>query len=160
VHALDERTVCAPISGAGGFELPLTITDRQDLQDLMTRYAYAVDGEGTEAVFVQILTEDVILDGPWGRRVGIDAIKDFARRVAERKGVQLRHHITNILADGDGGRATLKAYFVEFQTPPSPDVSGKGRSSEILNVGTYDCVAIKIAGQWRLQRRTVTLDNT
>jgi 3-phenylpropionate/cinnamic acid dioxygenase small subunit len=138
--------------------MPFTSHDRQQVQDLMTRYAFAVDG-GTEADFFDIFTDDAVLDGPWGIRRGRDGVLDLARRVTERKStVQLRHLLTNMLVEGEGDSARVRAYFVEFRTPiGQPSVSDRS-AAELLHVGTYDCAAIKVSGVWRLHHRLVHVD--
>ena len=138
--------------------MPLSMEDHQQVQDLMVRYAFAVDIDGTEEEFLKIFTEDALLIGPKGHHEGVQGIKDFARRIVGRKEIQLRHFITNCLIDGDGDRATIKAYFVEFLTYKNLIPPKHIRTSEVLYVGTYDCVARKVDKVWRLQERIVNVD--
>jgi hypothetical protein len=125
----------------------------------MVRYARAVDIDGTEEEFLSMFTEDAILDGPAGHHEGIQGVKDFARRVIERREVrQGRHVITNLLIDGAGDDASVKAYLVVYMTDTNPIPPKSSRMSELLYVGTYDCTARRIDGAWRLNRRRVKLD--
>ena len=141
--------------------MALTLEDRNSIQDLLIHYAYAIDIGSTEEEFLDLFTEDAIMTSPVsGVHEGVEGVKKFRdRHVATRGKVLIRHFITNFIVDGDGGRATLKAYFFEFKTqleliPPQTE-----RKTEFLFCGNYDCVAIKAKGKWKLQRRTVYVDH-
>jgi hypothetical protein len=140
--------------------MPLTAEDRQAVHDLMVRYTYAADIPGPEEDLLALFTEDALMDSPVsGHYKGHEGVKAWLNRLNKvRAGMQLRHYMTNILIDGDGNRATLKAYFYETKMDLGKAKEGAKPIAEFHIAGQYDCVAVKLAGRWRLQRRTVYVD--
>ena len=137
----------------------LPLEDRIAVQDLLVKYAYAIDVECTEQEFLDLFTEDAVMVSPLsGRHEGIAGVKKFRDRHEITRGkLLIRHIITNFLVDGEGDRATLKAYFFEFKT--QLDVpKGPARKTQFLFSGSYDCLARKVAGKWKLQSRIVSVD--
>lgn len=134
--------------------MPLSLDERQAVQDLIVRYAFAVDDAADEAAFLNLFTEDAMMDGPNGQVHGISAVKQLSHIVKATAGRQSRHLITNLLIDGDGDSASISAYFFRVKTP----VDGRTDPVAELSVGTYRCIAKKIAGTWKLQRRVVHID--
>jgi hypothetical protein len=140
--------------------MPLTVDDRLAVQDLMIRYAYCLDVNCTEEEFVELFTDNAIMESPVsGRHEGAEGVRQFLRKAVARRGkAQIRHIITNFLIDGEADRATLKAYFIETMTPLEILYPKSERNTEFLLAGTYDCTARKINGKWKLERRTVCVD--
>jgi ketosteroid isomerase-like protein len=140
--------------------MPLTLDDRQQIQDLLVRYAYAIDIDGTEEDLQRIFTDDAVIDSPiHGGHSGVEGIRKFAGHVREmREEVLSRHYLSNFIIDGDGDSATLKAYFVQLITYRKPRPPRRNRITEFLFAGNYDCLARKVDGQWRLARRTGYID--
>ena len=140
--------------------MPLSFEDRQAVHDLMVRYTYCADIPGPVENLLALFTEDALMDSPVsGHNVGHEGVKAWFRRLnTVRTGMQLRHHMTNILIDGDGDRATLTAYFYETKMDLGKAKEGQKPIAEFHIAGQYDCVAVKQAGRWRLQRRTVYVD--
>ena len=140
--------------------MTLTLEDRIALQDLMTKYAYYVDVECSENEFLDLFTEDAIIDSPMaGRYEGVEGVKRFRleRILAKREKIQMRHVITNFLIEGDGNQATIKAYLsnsrTQLEVPP-----GVEPKVEFLYTGSYGCTARKIGGKWKLAHRTGYID--
>lgn len=139
--------------------MAFTLEDRQAVQDLLVRFAYAVDVECTEEEFLDIFTEDAIMDGPFtGYSQGREGLLKFIRGTFGRRSrVQVRHVLTNFLITGDDREAGLKAYFLGFKTEFHPEPP-KEPVTELLYAGHYDCAARKVNGTWKLARRTIRLD--
>lgn len=140
--------------------MAFTLEDRQAVQDLLVRYAYALDVDCTEDEFLAIFTDDAILDGPvTGHSQGQEGLRAFIRLAFERRGrIQLRHVISNFLVTGDDREARVRAYFVEYMTERTPPSPKPGPTCEFLFTGSYDCLARKVGGEWKLARRTVHVD--
>lgn len=133
--------------------MPATSTDDWiAINDLFTRYAWALDHGDVEGV-LDCFTEDGIVESPvMGRYQGRDALREFAVRNANvaRAGVQMRHVITNVRMEVDGDRAKAWAYLLNY-------VTRDGRS-EIAAPGEYECRLVRQAGRWRFAYRLVKLD--
>ena len=138
--------------------MPLTLDDRQQVEDLLVRYSYAVDTDGGEDAFAEMFTEDAVLIGTRGHRTGMKAVRELARTVTDRKGFQARHIITNVLIEGDSGEARIRAYFTEYYTYNELLPPKLMRTSELIYVGTFDCTAVKVSGSWKFSRRVVHCD--
>jgi 3-phenylpropionate/cinnamic acid dioxygenase small subunit len=141
--------------------MALTWEEKLDLQDLMARYAAAIDmDEGTEEEFLDIFTEDAVMESPMsGHNVGTVGLKSFfAKAMENRKQMMMRHYITNYRITGDGDQANIKAYFINLVTYRKPRRPKMPRVTEFLFAGLYDCTAVKSGGTWRIQRRIVRID--
>jgi len=136
--------------------MALELEDRLAVQDLMYRYAYGIDVDCTEQEWLDLFTENAIMTSPYsGVHEGVEGVKQFRNKFVPRRGkIQIRHVITNLLIDGDGDCATIKGYFVELKT----DLQATKPKTELFFAGTYDCLARKIAGKWKLERRAVSVD--
>lgn len=132
----------------------LSVEDRTAIEDLITRYAFAVDRPDDERTFLDLFTEDAILDGPSGPAHGEDAVKRLAEMVRPKAPRQGRHLVTNILIEGKDCQAAVTAYFLMLTTKTGP---GPGDDVE-QSVGTYDLQVRKQDGVWRIARRVVAID--
>ena len=83
---------------------------------------------------------------------GRAALADYARTFANSVKAP-RHVITNLVIDGDGNFATLKAYL------QLSIMSGEPAQSTVLAIGGYDDTLSKEDGTWRFVRRTFTMDS-
>ena len=122
--------------------MPLPTDDIVAIQQLVARYAFALDS-GDEATLLEIFTEDAVCwTGPEGNeRVGVEGIRAMARGTVVGK---LWHFIANLVIDGDGDNATAKAYLQM--------VRELGREPMI---GRYDLTLVRQDGHWRIKRRDV-----
>ncbi len=129
-----------------------SVEDWIKINDLFTRYAWALDHGDVEAI-VGCFTADGVLDSPvMGSFSGHAAIRDFAERNARLRqtGAQMRHAISNVQADVVGNRAEAKCYLLNYMT--------KDGHCELLSPGEYDCRLVKSGGDWRFEYRLVILD--
>jgi uncharacterized protein (TIGR02246 family) len=128
----------------------LTIEDQLAIQGLSARYNFAIDtgdGEAFGAAFV----ENGVLDAAGQVTEGRAALADYARAFA-RSVRAPRHVVSNLVLDGDGKFATLKAYL------QLSIMSGEPPQSTVLAIGGYDDTLSKEDGTWRFVRRTFTMD--
>jgi hypothetical protein len=155
------RRTDAKALSEGAAAVGLTPEDRQQIQDLLIRYTYAVDLDGTEEDLVAIFTEDAVLDSPIsGHHAGVEGVRLFMRKAqARRLEMQTRHYATNFRIEGDGDRATLRAYMMLLMTNRKPQPPHRHRTTEFQFAGHYECTARKVDGKWRLDRRTVYVDS-
>lgn len=132
--------------------VPLAIEDRFAINDLFVRYTTALDAGDVDTI-VGCFTADGALESPAvGKYAGRDGIRAFSERFAamHRRGVQLRHVISNMAMTVDGNSAHATCYLTCIIT-----VDGK---SQLMPPGRYDCELRKVDGDWLFQNRLVIMD--
>jgi ketosteroid isomerase-like protein len=142
-----------PRSVQGGGVTETLIDDRIRIEDLFSRYMWAIDTGDVEAL-VGCFTETGALESPAvGRYAGRSAIREFATRFAgfRERGSQLRHVISNLVVSTSGATALARCYLVVFLT--------RDGSSRLLGPGRYECELRKVDGQWLFERRVVIMDH-
>jgi uncharacterized protein (TIGR02246 family) len=132
--------------------MSLSAEDRFAINDLFVRYTTALDAGDVDTI-VGCFTEDGALESPVvGRYAGRDGIRAFSERFAalNRRGVQLRHVISNlaITVNGDAARATC--YLTNIVTVDC--------RSQLMPPGRYECDLRKVGGEWLFRNRLVILD--
>ncbi len=128
----------------------LTIDDHMEIQDLVARYNQAVDS-GNGSAFAETFTEDGALEAAGSVLQGRDALKGFAEAVPSSVN-QPRHVATNVIIEGDGDQARLRAYLQMYA------LMGEPARQEVAASGKYDDRLAKVNGAWRFVRRTYTPD--
>lgn len=129
------------------------IEDRIRIEDLFSRYMWAIDTGEVEAL-VACFTESGALESPAvGRYAGHSEIRRFALRFARfrERGSQMRHVISNLVVAVSGDTATARCYLVVFLT--------RDGSSRLLGPGRYECELRKTDGEWLFERRVVIMDH-
>jgi uncharacterized protein (TIGR02246 family) len=132
--------------------MSLSIEDRFAINDLFVRYTTALDSGDVETI-VACFTEDGSLESPAvGKYAGHTGIRAFSERFAamHRRGVQLRHVISNLAMTVDSETAHATCYLTNIIT-----VDGK---SQMMSPGRYECELRKVGGEWLFQHRLVILD--
>jgi uncharacterized protein (TIGR02246 family) len=132
--------------------MPPSIEDRFAINDLFVRYATALDAGDVETI-VGCFTEDGALESPAvGKYAGRAGIRAFSERFAamHRRGVQLRHVLSNLAMTVDGESARATCYLTNIIT-----VDGKSR---LMPPGRYECLLRRVDGAWLFQNRLVILD--
>jgi uncharacterized protein (TIGR02246 family) len=128
----------------------LTIEDHMEIQDLVARYNQAVDS-GNGSAFADTFTEDGALDAAGSVLQGREALQGFADAVPSSVN-QPRHIATNLVIEGDGDQARVRAYLQMYALMGEPARQGVAAS------GKYDDRLAKVNGSWRFLRRTFTPD--
>jgi hypothetical protein len=119
----------------------LTADDYVQIQQLVTRFGYAVDtGANDGALFADLFTED----GVYGEAKGRSQLAAVARN---RPGALYRHFVTNVIVRAGEGGATGTQYEVMFA------VGQDGNQSTIARTGRYEDVYTKTSAGWRIQKR-------
>jgi uncharacterized protein (TIGR02246 family) len=134
--------------------MPLSIEDRFGINDLFVRYTTALDAGDVDTI-VACFTEDGALESlAVGKYAGRDGIRAFSERFAamHRRGVQLRHVISNMAMTVDGDTAEATCYLTCIIT-----MNGK---CELMPPGRYECALRKVDGAWLFQHRLVIMDAT
>jgi uncharacterized protein (TIGR02246 family) len=131
--------------------MSLTTEDQLEIQGLAARYNHAIDSGDADG-FVATFVEAGVLDAGGLVLEGHAALKDFGSTFSSSARAP-RHVATNLVIDGDGDHATLKAYIQMYM------LSGEPAKQTITAAGKYDDVLTKEDGRWKFVRRTFTVDS-
>jgi hypothetical protein len=129
--------------------MTLSTDDIVALHQLYARYCHAVD-DGDGPAFSGCFTADGALDAGFGDPIAAtEALSAFASTVAS--GVPgIRHQVSNIALDGDGGRATGRAYLYSY-------AAAEG-GPQVITTGRYEDTLCKLDGEWRFELRRFVAD--
>jgi bifunctional aromatase (cyclase/dehydratase) len=129
--------------------VPLPTDDIVQIQQLAARYNHAVDSGDGDA-FAQTFVPDgrLVAGNPIAGR---DALAAFAAEVP-RQQPGIRHWVGNVFVDGEGDRATMKAYIRVTAN------IGAGDSRAELMTGRYEDTLVKDGDRWYFAERVCTPD--
>lgn len=124
------------------------MTDRDDIGDLLLRYATGIDTRDWP-LFRSVFTADCVVDyGEIGTWRGVDAIADFMVRAHAMAG-QTLHRITNIVVSVQGHRAVARSYVDGL-------VMAADGNSGVSAAGFYDDEIVRTSAGWQIARRRFT----
>ncbi|HEX4244358.1 MAG TPA: nuclear transport factor 2 family protein [Acidimicrobiales bacterium] len=129
----------------------LTVDDQLAIQQLAARYNHAIDS-GDSAAFAGSFVEDGVLHAGELLVQGRVALEQFGQSFHTSVRAP-RHVATNLVIDGHGDQATLRAYVQMYALLGDPP------RQQITASGTYDDTLSKVEGNWRFVRRTFTTDD-
>jgi 3-phenylpropionate/cinnamic acid dioxygenase small subunit len=124
------------------------MTDRQDISDVLVRYATGIDRRDWP-LFRTVFTDDCALDyGEIGTWNGVDAVTEFMQQAHAMAGHTL-HRLTNQAIAVDGDKATARTYIDGL-------IMFKDNDSGVNTVGFYDDDLVRTGDGWRIARRRYT----
>lgn len=128
----------------------LSTDDRLQIQELLHRYCHYLD-RGRWEEFAALFTPDCRLDlsQVLGLYEGQAGVRQFGDMIASTK-LFMRHMISNVVIDGDGTRAAVRAYVTA--------VTGPAGTKPQQATGLYEDEFVKRDGRWLLHSRRLTLD--
>ena len=122
--------------------------DRQDICDLLVRYATGIDRRDWP-LFRTVFADDCELDyGVIGTWQGVDAVTDFMEKTHEPAGHTL-HRLSNQVIEIDGDKAVARTY-VDALIMVGDEGAG------VNGVGFYDDEIVRTPDGWRIARRKFT----
>ncbi|WP_068280752.1 nuclear transport factor 2 family protein [Aldersonia kunmingensis] len=122
--------------------------DRQDINDLLLRYATGIDRRDWP-LFRTVFTEDCVLDyGDIGKWNGVGAVTEFMEAVHAPAGHTM-HRMSNHVVTVDGDRAQARTYVDAF-------VMSADNASGVNAVGFYDDDLLRTGDGWRIANRVFT----
>lgn len=131
--------------------MPLPVEDVVAIQQLVARYNHAIDSCDKTA-FADTFAPDGVLEVPGLMEVsGREGLEQFAAGLTNLRAP--RHVATNLLIEGDGDTARLRAYVqlnVLADEPPRQVVSWSG---------VYEDQLVRLGGGWRFLRRVCIADD-
>jgi hypothetical protein len=125
----------------------LTAQDYLEIQQLVSRYPYALDGDTDNGEsYANLFTDDAVFSRPV--TTGHDKLEQLAASQPHGPNYA-RHFITNHVIDPAAGGAVGKEYLVviDIGTPP-------GQPSSVFLMGHYDDRYEKTTRGWRFKTRT------
>jgi ketosteroid isomerase-like protein len=132
----------------------LSVADRIAIQDLIARYAWALDTGEVEAL-VRCFTPDCVVieevfEDPdrWEGHEGVRRLGEHYRNAAGFPGRQ--HHVSQSLVEGEGERAAVKSFAFVTECRGEPPYT-------LRFTGYYDDRLLKRDGQWLIRERTIRL---
>lgn len=128
---------------------PTEVADRIEIDDLLTRYATAVDTKDWE-LYENCFTPDAYIDytASGGIKGTLTEVRQWLSEVMPVFAVT-QHLVTNRNVTLTGDTATSRAYF--FNPLGLPD--GKGGMTVYFDGGYYNDVLVRTDEGWRISRR-------
>jgi hypothetical protein len=121
--------------------MPLTADDHMQIQQLVTRFSYAVQGGADGGkMFADLFTED----GVYGEAKGRSQLAQVAGHSGD---AAYRHFVTNVIVRPSERGAVGTQYAVMFA------VGKDGKQSTIARTGRYEDTYTKTPAGWRIQKR-------
>ncbi len=130
--------------------MALSAEDQLAIRDLAARYNHAIDS-GDGGAYADTFVDDGVLDAGAFVLEGRSALEAFPPQFAGSVRAP-RHVATNLVIDGDGDRAELRAYVQLYAMVGDPP------RQEVAASGTYADTLVRAGGTWRFVRRTYTAD--
>ncbi|OBG89864.1 polyketide cyclase [Mycobacterium sp. E802] len=124
------------------------MTDRDDIVDVLVRYATGIDRRDWP-LFRTVFTEDCVLDyGEIGAWSGVDAVTEFMEQTHAMAGHTL-HRMSNHAITVDGDTAAARTYVDAL-------ILAQDNNSGVNAVGFYDDELVRTENGWRIARRRFT----
>ena len=125
--------------------------DLAEIQQLYSRYSWTLD-EKRHDEWLACFTEDGVVEGSnFGRFVGREQLRQFiAKYRSETAMYQVRHIVSNIMADIQGDSAAGSCYVLHYRTY-------RGRT-ELSAIGRYQDQLRKVDGRWLFADRKALWD--
>ncbi|MGV0743359.1 nuclear transport factor 2 family protein [Mycolicibacterium sp. XJ870] len=124
------------------------MTDREDITDVLVRYATGIDRRDWP-LFRTVFTTDCTLDyGEIGTWSGVDAVTDFMEQTHALAGHTL-HRMSNHVITVDGDTAAARTYVDAL-------IMAQDNNSGVNAAGFYDDELVRTTDGWRIARRRFT----
>jgi ketosteroid isomerase-like protein len=127
------------------------LADRAEIEDVITRYANALDSRDYDAVESCFTTDARAVYGGVELPRGAAAIITFLRQL--RQGTSERHagtHLaSNILISLHGDQATADSYVIAYSVPPDQDTASPLKMRGIR----YSDRLVRTGDEWRIAER-------
>jgi len=132
----------------------LTLRDRLAIDDLLARYAWALDTGDIDA-FVACFTRDAIVieevfEEPdrWEGHEGVRRLAERYRSVPDFPGRQ--HHVSQKLVSGNSRRCAVRSFTFVTECRGEPPYV-------VRFAGYYEDQAVKVRGAWLFKQRIIRL---
>lgn len=132
----------------------LTIADRIAIQDLIARYAWALDTGDIDSLVTCFTPDCVVIEevfedpDRWEGREGVRRLGEHYKNSPGFPGRQ--HHVSQSLVEGDALRCTVKSFAFVTECKGEPPYT-------LRFTGYYEDALVKVDGQWLFRERTIRL---
>ncbi len=132
----------------------LTVRDRLEIQDLLARYAWALDTGDIEALLACFTPDAVVIEEVFedpDRWEGHDGIRRLARHYSAAPDFPGRqHHVSQVLISGTAEQCAVRSFAFVTEC--------RGEPPYVLRfAGYYEDDVIKRRGRWLFSRRVIRL---
>ncbi len=132
----------------------LSVEDRIAIQDLIARYAWALDTGDIDSFVACFAPDAVVVEEVFedpDRWEGHDGLRRLAQHYSSAPGFPGRqHHVSQSLVEGDGERCSVKSFTFVTEC--------RGEPPYVLRfAGYYDDQLIKTGGDWVFKERVIRL---
>jgi len=124
--------------------MTLSTADRLEILDVVARADWAATRRDADA-YVQLFTEDAVLDGDQGHHAGHEALRASVGPIWAAEGKATLHLTVNPVIDDDGGPEPITRSVLLIIDPPVT----------IRTTAVITQTLRHSAGSWRIARRTV-----
>ena len=132
----------------------LTIADRIAIQDLLAKYAWALDTGDVDG-FIACFTPDAVVieevfEEPdrWDGHTNLRRLAEHYKNVPDFPGRQ--HHISQVLVEGDSRRSAVRSFTFVTEC--------RGEPPYLLRfAGYYEDRVVKVRGEWLFEQRIIRL---
>ena len=132
----------------------LTVADRLGIQELLARYAWALDTGDVDGFLACFTPEAVVIEevfeepDRWEGHANLRRLAEHYKGVPDFPGRQ--HHVSQVLAEGDTQRCTVRSFTFVTEC--------RGEPPYILRfAGYYEDQAVKVRGDWLFAQRIIRL---
>jgi hypothetical protein len=126
----------------------LTVEDRLEMLELLSRYNLAADDNDVEAM-VADFTEDGVIEGFYSTGQGKEAMRRDLPAIFEAEGTLKRHLALNPRMAGDGETAEVSYILLVVEGEESPAVGATALIRDELR---------KVGGRWLVARHRIEVD--
>ena len=132
----------------------LSVADRIAIQDLIARYAWALDTGDVDSLVTCFTTDCAVIEevfedpDRWEGHDGVRRLGEHYRNAAGFPGRQ--HHVSQSLVEGNSERCSVKSFAFVTECHGEPPYT-------LRFTGYYDDWLAKIDGQWLFRERTIRL---
>jgi hypothetical protein len=123
--------------------MTLSTADRLEILDVIARADWAATRRDADA-YVQLFTEDAVLDGDQGHHAGREALRASVGPIWAAEGKATLHLTVNPVVDDDGPEPVARSVLLIIDPPVTI------RTTAIITQTLRHS-----AGSWRIARRTV-----
>jgi len=132
----------------------LTVRDRLEINDLLARYAWALDTADIEALVACFTPDAVVIEEVFedpDRWEGHEGVRRLGAHYQSAPGFPGRqHHVSQILVSGDRSGCTVRSFAFVTECQGEPPYL-------LRFAGYYEDQVVRKAGQWRFRERIIRL---